>query len=204
MKEVKEEGRGCGDFVGFIANKDGYQPDPARIQAIENFPRPICVRDVRAFLGIVGFYRRHIHLFADLTAPLTNLLKKDVPFLWTQLHQDSFEKARSILKKDCLLVYPDPDKMFYLFTDASDLGIGAVLCHLEGEAYLPVAYLSRKLQPAEIKYPTVEKELLAVVYAFKAFRKFLLDKTFNLFTDNSAVVYLFAKQDASQRVVSAK
>jgi hypothetical protein len=187
-------------FVGFIADAGGYRPDPARVQAISNFPRPLCTRDVRAFLGVIGFYRRHIHLFADITAPLTALLKKDAAFIWTPELENCFVKSRQLLEQNCLLAYPDHTKTYYLFTDSSDFAIGGALCLMVDGDYVPVAFISRKLQAAEFRYPTVEKELIAVVYSFKMFRKFLLDKTFYLFTDNSAVVYLFAKQDSSQRL----
>ncbi|SAL99781.1 hypothetical protein [Absidia glauca] len=154
------------NFVGFVANEHGYSPNPKRIQAIASFPRPVCQGDVRAFLGINGIYKRHIYLFADCTAPLTNLLKKNAPFIWTENHESCFLAARSLLQEKCPSVYPDPTKSFYLFTDASDIGIGAALCRLENDEHLPVAILSRKLQPAEVRYPTVEKELMAVVVAF--------------------------------------
>jgi hypothetical protein len=188
------------NFVGFVANGQGYLPDPARVSAIANFPRPVCVRDVRAFLGVLGFYRRHVHLYTEFTAPLTELLKKNAKFVWNDELESCFVGARDLLKSNCLLYYPDPSKEFFLFCDSSSVGVGSALCQKIDDSFVPVAFRSRKLHAAEILYPTVELELLSVIHAFKSFRKFLLDKKFTLFTDNTAVAYLHSKKDASQRL----
>lgn len=99
-----------------------------------------------------------------------------------------------------MLRFPDPNKPYRLYTDASDIGIGAVLTQEDEDGERPVCFLSRKLNDAESKYATVEKELLAVVYAFRKLRKYLLDKEFTLYTDNSAVRWLLLKSDPGSRL----
>ena len=123
-------------------------------------------------------------------------------FQWDERREEAFRALKQALLSAATLAYPDPSKPYKLYTDASEVGLGAVLTQFdEGVgSERPICFLSRKLQAAETNYPTVEKELLAVIYALKKLRKYLLDKQFMLYTDNSAVRYLFCKTDPSQRL----
>ena len=120
---------------------------------------------------------------------------------WNANHQKSFEALKIAVTKTAVLAYPHPNIPYKLYTDASDIGIGAVLTQDdENQNERPICFLSRKLQNAELNYPTVEKELLAVVYAFRKLRKYLLEKPFTLFTDNNALRYIFTKSEPSGRL----
>jgi hypothetical protein len=94
------------EYLGHICTPQGIRPDPKKIKAIEEYPVPKTVRDIRAFIGLAGYYR-HVQNFAELAQPLTNLTKKEVPFEWTEVHQKSFEELKRILSTEPLLIYPD-------------------------------------------------------------------------------------------------
>ncbi|KAG0913975.1 hypothetical protein G6F57_011256 [Rhizopus arrhizus] len=190
------------EVLGFVVSEFGIKPHPANVKKVLDFPKPKNKTDVRAFASLSGFYRRHVQAFGDLMDPLNKLLKKNVEFHWNEEHEKSFRAIKQCIIEAAVLKYPDPKKPYKIYTDASDIGLGAVLVQYDEQIQedRPVCFLSRKMMPAEINYPTVEKEILAVIYAFKKLRKYLLDKQFELFTDNTAVRYLFCKMDPSQRL----
>jgi hypothetical protein len=188
-------------LLGFKINQTGVSPSPSKIAKILQFPRPLNETGIRAFVNLCGFYRRHIPGFADIAAPMNELLKKRNPFIWDEVCEKSFVTLKESLGKAATLVIPDANTRYHLYTDASEVGIGACLAMVSSDGEeRPVLFLSRKLQPAETRYPVVEKELLAVIYSLKKLRKYLLDRKFVLFCDNSAVCYLFNKNEPSQRL----
>lgn len=205
---LKLNSRKCNFFqkeislLGFVVNRSGISPSPAKVDKILNFPKPVNETEIRTFVNLCGFYRRHIPGFADLAAPMNELLKKRNPFIWSEGCDKPFNDLKQALSQAAILFIPEPDTNYNLYCDGSEKGIGAALIavDLNGEEK-PVSFLSRKLQSAEVRYPTVEKELLAVIYALKKLRKYLLDRKFTLFCDNTAVCYLFNKNEPSQRWV---
>ncbi|OBZ81681.1 Transposon Tf2-6 polyprotein, partial [Choanephora cucurbitarum] len=187
-------------LLGFVISEKGIAPSPSKVSKIMEFPRPVNETGVRGFVNLCGFYRRHIPGFADLSVPLNELLKKKNPFNWNDACENAFKAMKKALISATTLMIPDANTEYNLYCDASEVGIGACLAAITDEGEKPVLYLSRKLQPAETRYPTVEKELLAVIYALKKLRKYLLDRKFTLFRDNTAVCYLFNKNEPSQRL----
>ncbi|EIE75605.1 hypothetical protein G6F46_013041 [Rhizopus delemar] len=188
--------------LGFIVNRDGIKPQPSLVKKILEFLRPKNKTDIRAFTSLAGFYRRHVNCFGDIVAPLNEMLKKDAKWEWKKEQENAFKQLKEALANAVQLKYPDPKLSYKLFTDASDVGIGGVLVQYDEDKEIdrPICFLSRKLTAAEMKYPTVEKELLGVVYALSKLRRYLVDKTFELFTDNTAVRYLFTKSDPGSRL----
>lgn len=188
-------------LLGFEISEHGVNPSPCKIAKIQEFPRPNNETGIRAFVNLCGFYRRHIPLFADLAAPMNELLKKRNPFIWSNACDESFISLKRALLDAVTLVIPDAKTKYHLYCDASEVGIGACLSAImDNGDERPVLFLSRKLQPVETRYPVVEKELLAVIYALRKLRKYLLDREFVLYCDNSAVCYLFNKTEPSQRL----
>lgn len=189
------------ELLGFEVSENGVAPLKSKVEKIVNFPRPVNDTGIRAFVNLCGFYRRHIPGFADLSAPMNELLKKRNAFIWSNECEESFNKLKEATVKAFTLVIPDGNTKYNLYTDASEVGIGACLSAImEDGSERPVVFISRKLLPAETRYPTVEKELLAVIYALRKLRKYLLDREFTLYCDNSAVCYLFNKNEPSQRL----
>lgn len=153
------------EVFGSIVSKEGFKPHPNKVRAIQNFPAPKTRTDIRAFVSLAGFYRRHVQGFSKIASPLNDLLKKNRVFLWGQEQEKAFQSLKLAIASAASLKYPDPAKPYKLYTDASDIGVRAVLTLWddESEAERPICFLSRKLQGAEINYPTLEKELLAVI-----------------------------------------
>lgn len=186
------------EFLGFEVSTRGIAPIQSKVEAILKLQEPKDKTCVRAFLNtMVGFYRRHIPQFAQRTFALTNLLKKNAPFVWTpNNHQLEFNGLKEALVNAAMLVYPNPSQPYSVYCDASDIRISAVLCQSD----VPVCFVSRKLKPAEINYPIVEKELLAIVYACFKLRRYLLDRKFTVYTDNMTAKYPFTKKEPNTRL----
>lgn len=134
-----------------------------KVQAVENYPRPTDLTELRAFLGLASYYRKFVQNFAQLATPLHALLKKNSPFLRGEMQEDAFIKLKQTLISAPVLVHPDFTEPFLLQTDASLLSIGAVLSQVISRVEHPVAYASRSLKPAEKNYSITELEALAVV-----------------------------------------
>jgi hypothetical protein len=188
------------EYLGHICTPEGIRPDPKKIQAIEEYPVPKTVRDIRAFIGLSGYYRRHVPHFAELTKPLTSLTKKEVPFIWTDEHQKTCETLKQILITELLLIYPDFSQPFIVACDASTKAVGAVLSQLRNGEERPIAFCSRQLNSAESKYSTTELELLAFLFATKQFRCYLYGRRFTVYTDHRALKWLLNLQDPSWRL----
>ena len=148
---------------------------------------------MRQFLGLASYYRRFVPLFAKIAAPLHGLLKKDNAFVWTSECEAAFIKLKELLTSAPVLVYPKfgPDVEFVLETDASYVGLGAVLSQLQDDKRLhPIAYASRSLDPHEKNYGVTELETLAIVWAIRHFRAYLLGHRTTVFTDHTACMSL--------------
>ena len=168
-------------------------PEQEKVKAVREYPRPVVKKDVRSFLGLVGYYRRFIPQFSAIAAPLTDLTRKGLPdkVEWTEECQVSFQHLKETLIGDPVLRIADPSKPFVLQTDASDRGLGAVVSQVDaqGEEH-PVAYASRKLFPRERKYSVIEKECLALVWALKVFHEYLFGQEFVVETDHQPLSWL--------------
>jgi len=179
------------EFVGHVVSDNGIATDPNKIEAVKAWPTPSKVTHVRAFLGLANYYRRFVKNFSKTAAPLTSLTAKtghDAKgnITWTPVHQAAFETIKEALITAPVLIAPDPDTPYTLKCDACDVGIGAVLSQGSGTTERVVAYHSRKLNGAETRYPTHEKELLSLVEALREWRHYLLGSKFELLTDNWA------------------
>ncbi|XP_046145387.1 uncharacterized protein LOC123988679 [Osmia bicornis bicornis] len=188
-------------YLGHVISKRGVRPDPKKIVAVKNFPRPKNAKNIRQFLGLAGYYRRFIENFAEKSKPLPDLLKKNVHFIWGKEQKKSFAALRKALCRAPILQYPNFDKPFTLTTDASDFAIGAVLSQEKDGHDLPVAYLSRTLTKPERNYFTTEKECLAVLYAVLHFRPYLYGRKFKLVSDYEPLRWINSIKDPGQRLV---
>jgi len=191
-------------FLGFRVSADGLSVDPKKVSAVSTWPLPHDLTSTRSFLGFVGFFRRFIKDFAKIAAPLTSLTRSTVPFpkVLPQSAVDAFETLKAALLSAPILAIPftGPEATFTLYTDASNVAIGAVLLQDQGNGEQPVCYESRKLSPAEKNYAVHELELLAIVHAVKTFRHYLEGcKHFTLYTDHHSLKYFFTQRDLSRR-----
>ena len=177
-------------YLGHVITQNGVKPDPRKIEAVKNFPLPKTRKNIKQFLGLIGYYRRFIPDFAKLAKPLTFLTKLGVKYIWGQPQQKAFEELRDIILQDPILQYPDFSKPFLVTTDASDYAVGAILSQGKIGEDLPVAYASRTLNDAETRYATIEKELLAILFGIENFRPYLYGQKFTLVTDHRPLVWL--------------
>ena len=182
-------------FLGHIISQEGIQTDPAKIEAVTKYPVPKNVKEVRAFLGLTGFYRKFIPGFGSTAQPLYDLLNKENRFRWSEGCQKAFEKLKNELTVAPILGFPRETDMFILCTDASLTGIGAVLSQIQNNETKVIAYASKTLQKGQRNYSATKRELYAVVYFTHYFREYLIGRKFQIITDHRALVWLYSFKD---------
>jgi len=186
-----------------ISENTKLKPHPDKLEAVKNAPRPKTKKQLRSFLGLVGFYRKFVPNFAAVAVPLTDLTKKGLPnsISWGTSQEKAFNTLKGMLVRSPILKLPELDEPFVLRTDASDVGLGAILLQEQDGDQLPVAYASRKLLPREQNYAVIEKECLAVVWGINKFHRYLFGKQFVLETDHQPLIYLNKAKVANARLM---
>ena len=162
------------EYPGYVIMPNGLKPNPKQVVAVQDFPIPQDITQVRQFLGLTLYYRRFIERFAETALPLHYLTCRNVEFEWTSDSQAAFETLKEKLVKAPMLAYPDFDCSFVQETDASAKGQGAVLSQKQGDNLLhPVVYASRALSGPERNYGISKLETLAIVWAIQHFHAYL-------------------------------
>lgn len=179
-------------FLGHVLSAGTIKPSPEKVKDIRKCQRPTNKKQVRSFLGLVGYYRKFVPNFSAISAPLSDLTKKGQPskVRWGPEQENAFATLINQLSQSPILCLPDFEKEFILQTDASDIGIGAVLLQRYGEYRFPVYYASKKLLDREKNYSVIEKECLAIVWSIQKFQSYLYGKEFSLETDHQPLIYL--------------
>nr|GFB02615.1 reverse transcriptase domain-containing protein [Tanacetum cinerariifolium] len=190
-----------GIVLGHKISKKEIEVDKAKIKVILKLPHPTTVKGIRSFLGHAGFYRRFIKDFSKISRPMTHLLEKNSPFIFSNECIQAFRTLKDKLTEAPILIAPNWDQPFELMCDASDYTVGAVLGQIIEKHFWPIHYASKTMNQVKANYTTTEKEMLAVVYAFKKFRSYLIMNKSIVYTDHSALKYLFAKKDAKARLL---
>ena len=191
-------------FLGHIVGNGQVKPTHAKIQAIVNYPVPKDKKELVRFLGMAGYYRRFCHNFSLITAPLTNLLKKNQKYVWGPPCQAVFRQVKSMLSSQPILLAPDFQKPFFLMTDASDIGAGAVLMQQDDKGIEHhICYFSRKYNMHQKNYSTIEKEALALLLALQHFDVYLSTGLFpiTVFTDHDHLVFVNKMKNNNQRLL---
>ena len=148
--------------------------DPGKVQAVQDWPVPQNRTEVRGFLGLTGFYRAFIRSYGALALPITQLLRKEQDFKWGPEQQEAFQRLKDAITTQPVLAMPDPEQQFELETDASDYALGAQLGQRDNQGKVkPVAYYSKKLDNTQRNYQIHDKELMAIVEAFRTWRQYL-------------------------------
>jgi hypothetical protein len=177
------------EFLGHIVGRDGVRMMEDKVKAIADWPQPKNVRDVRAFLGTTGYYRKFVKDFSRIAAPLSELTKESVKFSWGPEQAESFRKLKQALQEGPVLVLPDPNLPFVVHTDASGFATGAVLQQDQGKGLQPIAFMSKKMIDAETRYPVHEQELLAIINSLSNWRHYLSGRKFTVKTDHKSLQY---------------
>lgn len=177
------------EFLGHIVGREGVRMMEDKVEAVRAWPTPRSVRDVRAFLGTAGYYRKFIRNFSAIAAPLSELTKDSVKFEWAAPHEQAFCQLKAAIAQGPVLILPDPSLPFVVHTDASGFAVGAVLQQDQGKGLQPIAFLSKKMADAETRYPVHEQELLAIIQALTAWRHYLHGSKFVVRTDHKSLQF---------------
>lgn len=188
-------------FLGHVVTPEGVKPNPDKIKAVKKFPLPKTQKQIKSFLGLLGYYRKFIKDFAKLTKPMTECLRKDKEIKLNSEYIECFETCKNVLCNDPILQYPDFSKPFNVTTDASNVAIGAVLSQGPIGSDKPICYASRTLTKSEQNYSTIEKELLSIVWATKYFRPYLFGRKFKIITDHKPLTWLFSLKEPNSKLV---
>jgi hypothetical protein len=183
-------------FVAHVISNGEVRMEKDKVEAVQQWPVPRTLTQLRAFLGTANYYRRFIKDFAKIAQPLTDLTRNNPKTInWTSECQQAFDKLKRALSEYPVLRIVDPDKPFVLNTDASDQAIGAVLQQEHNGKLYPIAYYSHRLSETEVRYPVREKELMAIVYSCRYFRVYILGKHTEVRTDHKTLQYLNTQKE---------
>nr|GEZ18391.1 reverse transcriptase domain-containing protein [Tanacetum cinerariifolium] len=190
-----------GIVLGHKISKQGIEVDKAKVDVITKLPHPTTVKGIRSFLGHAGFYRRFIKDFSKIARPMTRLLKKYIPFIFSKECVEAFQTLKRNLTEAPILIAPDWDMPFELMCDASDFAIGAVLGQYQDKHFRPIHYTSKTMTEAESNYTTTEKEMLAMVLLLQEFTFKVIDTKG---AENLAAYHLARLENPHQNVLDPK
>ena len=173
------------EYLGFKITRNGIMPLPDKVQAIQNIAVPKTKKQLRSFIGIINYYRDMWIHRSEILAPLTSMTSKQAKWNWDSKCQKSFDAIKKIVSRETLLSYPNFNEPFEIHTDASKQQLGAVI----SQNKQPIAFYSRKLNPAQVNYTTTERELLSIVETLKEFRNILLGQQIKVYTDHKNLTY---------------
>lgn len=189
------------EFLGHMVDEKGIHMMEDKVRAMQEWPPPKSVAELQSFLGAIGYYRKFVRMFSDKAAPLTKLLQKGQPFVWAGEQEQAFQSLKEAVSSKPVLILPNPSLPYVITTDASGFAVGGTLSQDQGEGLQPIAYLSKKMLPAELNYPTHEQELLAIIVALKAWRHYVAGSPFYVVTDHQPLRYLQTQPHLSARQV---
>ena len=181
-------------YLGHLISSEGIRPDPAKVHKLNSIARPTSKRETEVLLGFANYLSRFIKNYAHIMTPIFKV-KGTTPFVWTTDADSALLKIRSLLAEDALLRFPDFTKLFTLTVDASNTALGAFLSQ-EGA---PIAYASRLLHGPELNYSATDREFLALIWAIKNFRSYLLGRKFLVLTDHKALLPMLRSKPMNSR-----
>ena len=187
-------------YLGNIISEEGLSPDPGKLQAIRDYPPPKSLKELRGFIGLCNYYRRHINNFSKYSKCLTDLTRKDVPFIWSEECERSFNTLKQKLMSAPTVALPRYDQDYTIFTDASGSSLAAVLTQVQDGQERLISCVGRNVLPAETRYSAHEKESLAIFYAFKMFDPYVRYSHTDVYTDCKSLCEILTKRPISPRI----
>ena len=193
------------EYLGHLINKEGLHPSPSTVKAVMDAPTPSNLSELRAFLGLINYYRKFIPNISTELSPLYSLLQRANQWSWGPREEQCFHKAKTLLMLPTLLVHFDPNKQLILSCNASSIGVGAVLAH-QNEKWIESTYLLclKNPVPTEKIYSQLDKEALSIIFGVTKFQQYLFRKHFTLFTDHKPLIYLFHPHRSVPQMASAR
>jgi hypothetical protein len=182
-------------LLGHIISEGGISVDPSKVKDVLSWNTPQNVLDIRSSLGLVGYYRRFIEGFSNISKPNTELLEKSKTFEWTPRREASFQVLKKRLTTTAILTVSNMEKPFSIYCDASGHSLGCVPMQ-DGHV---VAYASRQLRKHEEKYPTYDLELVTIVHALKIWIHYIIGKRCEVYSDHKSLKYIFTQPDLNLR-----
>jgi hypothetical protein len=197
------------EFLGYKVSAKGILPSSSKIKAIQDWPKPTNVQEVRQFVGLAQHYRRFCPSFSSIAAPLTELTHgngaKKRAIVWNADCETSFKAIKQMLTTPPLLKLPNMSQPYRIETDSSDFGVGAVLLQQDSSTstWLPIAYESKKLSKAEQKLPAQERELIAIIHALRTWRCFIdgCQGGYTVYSDHKPLIYFQSQINPTPRLV---
>jgi len=190
-----------GIVLGHKISSKCIEVDKAKVDVIEKLPPPTNVKGIRSFLRHAGFYRRFINDFSKIAKPLSNLLNKDISFNFDVECLNAFNLLKTSLNSAPIIIAPNWELDFELMCDESDYAVGAVLGQRKNKIFHSIHYASKVLNEHQVNCATIEKELLAIVYALEKFRSYLIGYRVVVYTDHAVIKYLLTKPDSKPRLI---
>ena len=173
------------EYLGFVITREGIRPQKKKIQGILSVKEPTSTKQLQSFIGMINFYKEMWRSRAEVLKSLTNKTGKGTKFRWTEEMQMAFDKIKTVIAEDVMLVYPDYNQTFHVHTHASKFQMGGVV----SQNKTPVAFFSKKLNKAQLKYTVTEKELLSIVETLKQFKTMLYGQKVVVHTHHQNLTY---------------
>ncbi|GJP63969.1 hypothetical protein CLOP_g20992 [Closterium sp. NIES-67] len=177
-------------FLGHVIEHNQLPMDPSKLKAVRDWKPPTSMKDVQAFLGLANYYHKFTRHFAAITFPLSDLLRKNEGLNWDNDQQIAFDAIKCALTSSSTLALLNPSLSYVIWTDASQVGTGAILCQDQGHGLQPYAVESRKLETAECNYAIHDREALAIVHAIKKWHCYAHMQPVTVLTDHCTLQYL--------------
>ena len=188
-------------FLGHNLGEHGLAQESSKTEAIQRWPQPTTKSEVRQFLGLAGYYRKFVHGFSEIAAPLTRLTGETVKFEWNKAEEQSFQALKHALMKAPVLVLPESTRPFVMHTDASNHALGAVLQQDQGKGLQPIGFWSKTLSESQVRYPVHDLEMLAIVEACDHWRHLIRGQPVTARSDHHSLQHFFTQRSLSKRQV---
>ena len=191
------------NYLGYHLNETGIRPQKALVEAIEDFRQPTTKKEVRRFLGTVGFYRDFIRNFATISEPLRQLTKDHTSFRWSEECEEAFTALKNHLISEPVLAFPITNKEFIIEVDASKVAVGGVLLQEQHDGVIkPVSYCSYALSPPQQNWETYSQETFALVLAVRKWHMYLFGNKFTFRSDHDPLKSIRNKKDPRGKIAN--
>ena len=192
-------------YLGHLVSEDGFEPLPEKLESIRKMPAPRTAKEVKQFLGLIGYYRKFVPRFADISRPLTKLTRHNVVFEWTEQCSKAFNHLRELLMEYPILRYPDPKQGYILYTDASGIGWSGVLTqeHLNDRGKAknhPICYVSGQFRGSQLNWAALTKEAYAIYMSVRRLSFYVTDAEVTIRSDHLPLKKFLNKQTMNSKV----